>query len=83
MPCFQESIMTFELEDVLNKQIEEKQKETNEIKLVHDALVIGIKDYFLKSGFKKAIVGLSGGVDSAIVVALAVEALGAENVYLY
>jgi NAD+ synthase (glutamine-hydrolysing) len=80
MPYFQESIMTFDLEEVLKKEIEEKQEETNEIKLVHDALVIGIKDYFLKSGFKKAIVGLSGGVDSAIVVALAVEALGAENV---
>jgi NAD+ synthase (glutamine-hydrolysing) len=80
MPYFQESIMTFDLEEVLKKQIEEKQEEINEIKLVHDALVIGIKDYFLKSGFKKAIVGLSGGVDSAIVVALAVEALGAENV---
>jgi len=47
---------------------------------VHDALVLGIADYFGKMGFKKAILGSSGGIDSALVLALAVEALGAENV---
>lgn len=47
---------------------------------IHDALVLGIKDYFSKMGFQKAILGLSGGVDSAIVTVLAVEALGKENV---
>ena len=47
---------------------------------IHDALVLGIKDYFGKMGFSKAILGLSGGVDSALVLALAVEALGKENV---
>lgn len=47
---------------------------------VYEALVMGIKDYFLKMGFKKAILGSSGGVDSAVTLALAVEALGAENV---
>lgn len=47
---------------------------------VHQALVVGIKDYFRKSGFKKAILGLSGGIDSAVVLALAAEALGAENI---
>jgi NAD+ synthase (glutamine-hydrolysing) len=47
---------------------------------IHDALVLGIKDYFGKMGFTKAILGLSGGVDSALVTALAVEALGKENV---
>ena len=46
---------------------------------MHDALVLGIKDYFKKLGFKKALLGLSGGIDSAVVFALAVEALGAEN----
>lgn len=48
--------------------------------LIHDALVLGIKDYFLKMGFSKAILGLSGGIDSALVLKLAVEALGSENV---
>lgn len=47
---------------------------------IHDALVLGIRDYFVKTGFKKATLGLSGGIDSAVVVALAVRALGAENV---
>jgi len=44
------------------------------------ALVLGIKDYFKKSGFDKAILGLSGGIDSALVCCLAIEALGIENV---
>ena len=51
-----------------------------EIALIHEALVLGLKDYFYKSGFKKAVLGLSGGIDSAVVAALAIEALGAENV---
>jgi len=45
-----------------------------------DALVLGTRDYVRKCGFTKAIVGLSGGIDSALVAAIAVEALGAENV---
>ena len=50
------------------------------IPLVYDALVLGINDYFEKMGFKKAIIGSSGGIDSAVTLALACEALGAENV---
>jgi len=50
------------------------------IELIHRALVTGIKDYFNKMGFKKAILGSSGGIDSAVTLALAVEALGKENV---
>jgi NAD+ synthase (glutamine-hydrolysing) len=45
-----------------------------------NALVLGTRDYLAKCGFKKAIVGLSGGIDSALVAEIAVEALGAENV---
>ena len=48
--------------------------------LTHKALVFGIRDYFEKHGFTKAILGLSGGIDSAVVAALTAEALGAENV---
>lgn len=47
---------------------------------IHDALILGIQDYFKKSGFSKAVLGLSGGIDSAIVCALACGALGPENV---
>jgi len=50
------------------------------IGLIHDALVMGIHDYFHKMEFSKAILGLSGGVDSAVTLVLATEALGKENV---
>ncbi|QNL50021.1 NAD+ synthase [Olivibacter sp. SDN3] len=55
-------------------------RESADIARIHQALVLGIKDFFGKSGFQKAILGLSGGIDSAVVAALACEALGAENV---
>jgi len=45
-----------------------------------DALVLGIRDYFRKTGFKKAVVGMSGGIDSSLTTCLAVAALGRENV---
>ncbi|MBK9292419.1 MAG: NAD+ synthase [Bacteroidetes bacterium] len=48
--------------------------------LIHDALITGIRDYFGKMGFKKAVLGLSGGIDSAVTMALAARALGPENV---
>ncbi len=56
------------------------QPQTEYIEKIHDALVLGIRDYFGKMGFKKAVLGLSGGIDSALVLVLAVEALGKENV---
>ncbi|MHC1733281.1 MAG: NAD+ synthase [Bacteroidales bacterium] len=46
---------------------------------VHRALVTGIRDFFIKGGMKQAVIGLSGGIDSAVVTALAAEALGPEN----
>lgn len=52
----------------------------NEISSEYQALILGIKDYAQKNGFTGAILGLSGGVDSALVLALAVDALGADNV---
>jgi len=50
------------------------------IELIHSALLLGIKDYFRKMGFAKAIVASSGGIDSAVVLALACQALGPESV---
>ena len=47
---------------------------------VYKALVLGVRDYVLKNGFKGAVIGLSGGIDSALTLALAVDALGSENV---
>jgi len=54
--------------------------ESAEIESIHRGLVVGIRDYFRKTGFKKAVLGLSGGIDSAVVASLAAEALGPRNV---
>jgi len=47
---------------------------------IHEALVLGTRDYVIKNGFKQVVIGLSGGIDSALTAAVAVEALGSENV---
>lgn len=52
----------------------------DKINSVHDALILGLRDYAKKCGFSRVLVGLSGGIDSAVTCCLAVEALGAENV---
>ena len=54
--------------------------ELDEIATLHQALIFGIKDYFKKMGFKKAVLGSSGGIDSALVQALLSQALGNDNV---
>ncbi len=78
---FEEDVQVFDVEQVQSSIVlggkTEKQNNTDQ---VYQALLLGIKDYFNKSGFKKATLGLSGGIDSAVVCALACEALGAENV---
>jgi NAD+ synthase (glutamine-hydrolysing) len=55
-------------------------KDENNIKQIRQALILGIKDYFGKMGFTKAIIGSSGGIDSAVTIAIACEALGKQNV---
>jgi NAD+ synthase (glutamine-hydrolysing) len=52
----------------------------NSLQDLYRALVLGVHDYFAKQGFKKALIGLSGGIDSALVACIATEALGKENV---
>jgi NAD+ synthase (glutamine-hydrolysing) len=54
--------------------------EHSDIADVHDALVLGLRDYLAKCGFKQVVIGLSGGIDSAVTAALGVAALGKENV---
>lgn len=79
---FEEDLGIFNLDEVnTENKIEYKEVDRSEIATIHDALVMGIRNYFQKLGFKKAILGLSGGIDSALTSALAAEALGAENVY--
>ncbi len=76
LPSFQEAFETVDFTASQN----EKNNKIEEIEAIHQALILGIKDYFNKSGFKKAVLGLSGGIDSALTAALAAEALGAQNV---
>ncbi len=81
MPYFTEELKIYEFEEAKVKDYKPVAHEPqSDIAQIHDALVMGIKDYFQKSGFSKAILGLSGGIDSALVCALAAEALGPENV---
>lgn len=80
---FEEDILICDLNDLndLNsgtaKNIAKKSSLLEEIK---QALILGIKDYFQKTNFKKAYIGISGGIDSALVACLAVEALGKDSV---
>lgn len=75
--CFVEDMVIFNTEtgqgDLHASGVEDSIAE------VHKALVCGVRDYVMKTGFTKVIVGLSGGIDSALVAVLAAEALGAEN----
>jgi NAD+ synthase (glutamine-hydrolysing) len=83
MPYFEECIRFYDLDNStfsIQHSTLFKEQDKNPTKLIHDALVCGIQNYFQKLGFKKAILGLSGGVDSALVLVLAVRALGKENV---
>lgn len=79
MSYFREEIRIFDLDEVKTRDFDTEQK-YDKIALIHQALVLGIKDYFGKLGLKKAIIALSGGLDSAVTTALAAEALGSENV---
>ena len=73
---FQEQILLTDL----NTKVSIENISSNE--QLFKALSLGIKDYFIKTGHKKAVIGLSGGIDSALVACLAVDALGSDNVYL-
>jgi len=80
LPYFEEAVETFSFEELSSGIISGSDTKTSVISLIHKALVTGVRDYFAKSGLKSSIIGLSGGIDSAICLCLAVEALGNENV---
>jgi NAD+ synthase/NAD+ synthase (glutamine-hydrolysing) len=75
--AFEEDLVLF---DTQSGQGDIHAQPREEIEYAYRALVIGTRDYVSKCGFKKVLVGLSGGIDSAVVAAIAVQALGAENV---
>ncbi|MBP6215548.1 MAG: NAD+ synthase [Chitinophagaceae bacterium] len=95
LPLFEEAIQVFELNDdgtftqpvsVFSKDLPDSEFNPTELDYnlctaeIYSAIIIGIRDYFTKMGFTKAILGSSGGIDSAVTLALACEALGKENV---
>jgi NAD+ synthase (glutamine-hydrolysing) len=77
---FEEEVKTYSLEEITSGTNKHRYTRPTTISLIHSALVSGIRDYFDKSGLKSGIIGLSGGIDSAICLCLAAEALGNENV---
>jgi len=79
LPYFREAVETFNLDDIIAGAKPSGDIETEPVELIHKALVTGIHDYFAKTRFSSCIVGLSGGIDSALSLCLAVEALGNEN----
>jgi NAD+ synthase (glutamine-hydrolysing) len=82
LALFEEDFKIYDLDFIRNsKLLTQKQSiDKPEIEKIHDALVLGIRDYFQKSGLKTATLGLSGGIDSAVTLVLAVRALGSESV---
>jgi NAD+ synthase (glutamine-hydrolysing) len=79
---FEEDFQIYELQEVLGSPAHGTDPaKINEVRMIYQALVLGIRDYFTKSGLGGALIGLSGGIDSAVVAALAAEALGHENVH--
>ncbi len=79
LPYFEEAIRSYDLAEVMEGNRDNEQAK-DKMSLIHDAIVLGVKDYFGKLGFSKAIIGLSGGIDSAVTAVLAARALGPENV---
>jgi NAD+ synthase (glutamine-hydrolysing) len=77
LPPFVEQVETISLDGT---GIRDPYVPQEEIASVHQALVMGVRDYMDKCGFSSAILGLSGGIDSAVTCCIAVEAIGAENV---
>jgi NAD+ synthase (glutamine-hydrolysing) len=79
MPYFEEAVRVYDLEEVMAGGVEKRQS-SDKIALIEQGIIVGLRDYFGKLGLKQVIIGLSGGIDSALTAALATKALGAENV---
>ena len=77
MPAFEECVFTLDTKNMPEKRVF---KTADQTESAYRALISGIKDYADKNGFKQAVLGLSGGVDSALTCVLAAEALGPENI---
>ena len=80
LPFFEEAVETYSFENIKSGSLAENKTKPDSISLIYKALVTGLRDYFKKTCLKNCIIGLSGGIDSALCLCLAVEALGNENV---
>ncbi len=84
LPAFSESFAVYDVDGLDSLPVlspPPPPDDREKFRLIREGLVMGIRDYFVKTGVKQAILGLSGGIDSALTLVLAVEALGAENVW--
>jgi len=80
LPFFEETIYTFSPDEIINSLGTSDKLKFDPTELIKKALITGISDYFSKMNFKRGIIGLSGGIDSAVCLCLAAEAIGNENV---
>lgn len=82
-PAFVEHLMVVDVPhtDTRSSSIQQVEPYPERIESIHRALVLGLRDYIRKCGFAEVVLGLSGGIDSALTAAIAVEAVGAENVH--
>ena len=80
LPFFKEDLCIIDVNEEQKVTVDSAFPIPERIGKIHDAIVLAIRDYFHKMGFKSAVLGLSGGIDSAVTLALAAEALGEENV---
>jgi NAD+ synthase (glutamine-hydrolysing) len=79
---FDKDLLVFEIENKNSiKSVSASSQPQEDLEQVWNALVLGVRDYVHKNGFKSVVLGLSGGIDSAVCAAIAVDAIGAKNVY--
>lgn len=80
LPSFEQKVIDYSFDEICDGKECDEILPDDPVSLIYKALVMGLRDYFKKSGLRSAILGLSGGIDSALVLCLAKEALGNENV---
>jgi NAD+ synthase (glutamine-hydrolysing) len=82
LKTFEEDLLWFDFKELTGRgKSPEPYSRARQVEFMYHALVMGVHDYFSKSGFSRAVLGLSGGIDSAVTLVIAAEALGKKNVH--
>lgn len=81
LAMFKEDLKVFDINEVKKNEGIGRMKGMEKAELIYKGLILGLRDFFGKSGFSKAILGLSGGIDSAVTAAVVCDAIGPENVH--